>query len=484
MPDAPSLVWLQQDLRLDDQPALHAAIARKGPVIPVFIWAPEEEGTWPPGAASRWWLHQSLTSLQEQIEHKGGRLIIRRGPSLGTLRQLAKQTGAEAVFWNRRYEPAAKARDTRVESGLRGDGLYVESHNGSLLHEPGEICTKGGSPYRVFTPFSCVYFTTEPPAPPSGEPRRLPAPNSWPQSLKIVELGLKPKIDWAAGIREAWTPGTKGAHKELTRFLRRAVDDYAEGRDRPDEAGTSRMSPHLHFGEISPRRIWHAVAEHAKKSGSNRDRGAGDPYLRQLVWREFGQHLLYHFQETPDYPLRGEFEKFPWLENQRLLRAWQQGQTGYPIVDAGMRQLWVTGWMHNRIRMVVASFLIKDLLIAWQTGAKWFWDTLVDADLGNNTLGWQWVAGCGADASPYFRIFNPVSQGEKFDPQGKYVRRWVPELSSMPDRWIHAPWMAPAAVLKNAGVTLGKNYPKPLVDHAEARIRALEALQTVRKSRR
>lgn len=411
-----TIVWFRLDLRLADNPAL-AAAAKRGPVLPVYIWAPEEEGAWPPGAASRWWLHHSLKSLAADL----GGLVIRRGPSLDALRQLVKETGATAVFWNRRYEPALIARDTKVKQALIADGLKVESFNSALLFEPWEL-----KPYKVFTPFwkACLKLPVSKPL------RAAKLKVAKAKSLRLEQLKLLPKLDWAADF--PWQPGEAGARRQLRRFK---PTGYRKKRDFPAIAGTSRLSPHLHFGEISPRQVWKA---------GNVD------FRRQLVWREFAHHLLYHFPHTPEKPLRRDFEKFAWRKNSKALQTWQRGRTGYPLVDAGMRELWTTGWMHNRVRMVVASFLVKDLLIPWQEGARWFWDTLVDADLANNTLGWQWVAGCGADAAPFFRIFNPTTQAEKFDPDEKYIRRWV------------------------------KESVKPIVDHAAARQRALDAYKRLR----
>jgi deoxyribodipyrimidine photo-lyase len=413
-----SILWFRLDLRLADNPALAAAVKR-GAVVPVFVWAPEEEGAWPPGAASRWWLHHSLQSLASDL----GGLVIRRGPSLDALRQLVKETGATAVFWNRRYEPALIARDTKVKQALLADGLKIESFNSALLFEPWEL-----KPYKVFTPFyrTCLAKGIPPARTPRRAVRVVPA-----ASLQLDELKLLPKLNWATGFH--WQPGEAGARAQLRQFT---PTGYRTNRDLPAVAGTSCLSPHLHFGEISPRQVWHAVA--------NAD------YRRQLIWREFAHHLLYHFPHTAEKPLRPDFENFPWRKDAKALKAWQRGRTGYPLVDAGMRELWTTGWMHNRVRMVAASFLVKDLLIPWQQGAKWFWDTLVDADLANNTLGWQWVAGCGADAAPFFRIFNPATQAEKFDPQNTYIRRWV------------------------------KEPVPPIVDHATARNRALAALKIAR----
>ena len=445
---APSILWFRQDLRLSDNSALAAACARNAPVVPVYIWDPESEGAWPPGAASKWWLAQSLSALAADLARRGSRLLILRGSSGETLTRLASETGAAAVFWNRRYEPAAVARDRAVKHSLRAQGLTAESTCGSLLFEPWTIQNHAGQPFRVFTLFwkSCLSKTV--PAPTPGVPRRLLAPDRWPASLALDALELEPKIDWAAGFREVWQPGEAGAHRHLKRFLTEALAGYPAHRDRPDLPGTSRLSPHLHFGEIGPAQVWRAVQTAARGPSA-------ESLLRQIVWREFAYHLLYHFPQTPSQPLRPEFARFPWRKNTARFTAWTRGRTGYPLVDAGMRELWHTGWMHNRVRMVVASFLVKHLLISWQEGAAWFWDTLVDADLANDTLGWQWVAGCGADAAPYFRIFNPALQAGKFDPDGAYIRRWVPEADT-------------------------PVYPRPIVQHAEARQRALAALASMK----
>jgi deoxyribodipyrimidine photo-lyase len=476
-----SIVWFRLDLRLADNLALQAALEQGGAVIPVFIWAPEEEAPWAPGGASNWWLHQSLEALAAQLAAAGSRLVIRRGPTLATLLALAKETGAGAVFWNRRYEPAVVARDVQIKAALQAGGIQFESFRGALLHEPVEVENKSGKPFQVFTPFWKACLNLPAPTAPIPAPKNLPAPSAWPASLPLAELELLPTINWTDGMRAAWQPGRAGAEAELQRFLAGGVLDYGENRNRPDLVGTSRLSPHLHFGEITPREIWHAARGFAETRGIDSSTWRGWQFLTEIGWREFAHHLLHHFPHTPQEPLRAEFKRFPWQKNAADLRAWQQGQTGCPLVDAGMRELWATGWMHNRVRMVVASFLVKNLLIAWSPGAHWFWDTLVDADLANNTLGWQWSAGCGADAAPYFRIFNPVSQGEKFDPHGDYVRRWVPELARLPAEWIHQPWAAPAAVLAAAGVELGRTYPKPIVDLASSRAAALAAFQQLRQ---
>ncbi len=475
-----SLIWFRYDLRLADNPALLAATRSGGAVIPVFIWSPAEESQWLPGAASRWWLHKSLAKLDASLHERGSRLIIRRGPALEAIRELLEQSGATAIYWNRRYEPTVIERDRNVKAALHHDGLTAESFSGSLLFEPWTVRTQKGQPYQVFTPFWKACLAQPEPVPPEEAPAQIENPRRWPPSLKLPDLGLEPTIDWAGGLRECWHPGEAGATAQLNRFLEEALSEYPTGRDRPDWLGTSRLSPHLHFGEISARQIWHAVRE-LERSGGNREMAeAVGRYLSELGWREFAHHLLFHFPHTPEQPLRDEFFRFPWKPNRKYLRAWQRGRTGYPIVDAGMRELWNTGWMHNRVRMIVASFLVKDLLISWQEGAAWFWDTLVDADLANNTLGWQWTSGCGADAAPYFRVFNPVSQGEKFDPNGDYVRRWVPELRKLPNEWIHKPWEAPSSVLSEARIELSRAYPQPIVDHREARTRALAAFERIK----
>lgn len=480
MATSPSIVWFRQDLRLADHPALQAAVDRGQPIVPVFIRAADEEGAWRLGEASDWWLHHSLEGLSQDLATCGSRLTLRRGNSLEVLKTLVAETNAGAVFWNRRYEPAAIARDKVVKAQLRDAGLTVESFNGQLLFEPWEVSTKDGRPYQVFTAFWRACLAKTPPPTPLRVPTRLTAPDQWPDSDPLEELHLLPTRSWDQGLRKAWQPGATGGKKNLKRFLAETVEAYQTARDLPAEHGTSRLSPHLHFGEISPREIWHAVQAMPGK-GSNAPSTGAETFLKELGWREFAHHLLFHFPTTPDQPLRPEFAKFPWDENNQALRAWQRGRTGYPIVDAGMRELWTTGWMHNRVRMIVASFLVKDLRIHWRLGAQWFWDTLVDADLANNTLGWQWTAGCGADAAPYFRVFNPILQSEKFDPDGQYLRRWIPELASLPTKWLHAPWTAPRDVLQSAGIKLGQTYPLPIVDHSEARTLALRAFDQIKR---
>jgi len=482
MAGSPTILWFRQDLRLQDNPALAAAIERGGAILPVYILDESGEGGWALGGASRWWLHGSLAALDASLRERGLRLILARGESAAVLRELIAQTGADAVFWNRRYEPASIARDSAIKSELGGRGIDVRSFNASLLFEPQTIANKQGRPFQVFTPYWRHCLTLPVNSPVAVRHGPWPAPERWPASLPLAALGLRPSIPWDRGFHGAWTPGEAGARERLAGFLRGPVTDYGETRDRPSVEGVSRLSPHLHFGEIGPRQVWAAAAELGRTRGIFPANAGVAKFLAEVGWREFAHHVVYHFPQTPEQPLRSEFARFPWRADPGgpLLKAWQRGRTGYPIVDAGMRQLWATGWMHNRVRMIVASFLVKHLRLSWTHGARWFWDTLVDADLAGNTLGWQWSAGCGADAAPYFRIFAPVLQGEKFDAEGVYVRHWCPELSRVPARFLHQPWTAPETVLTAAGVQLGKSYPRPVVDHAEARAEALRAFQSLR----
>lgn len=478
-----TLVWFRNDLRVADHPALSEAVRRGGAVIPVFIWDPAGEGDWRPGAASRWWLHESLAALREDLEQLGSRLILDCGPAEDVLHELRKSTGADAVFWNRRYEPGFVAADRRLRAALTGAGMEVREFIGGLLREPWIPQKKSGGAFQVFTAFWKHCLSLSDPAAPEPSPRQLKAPERWPRTRDLEELGLQARHEWVQGLASSWQPGTQGAANRLEGFLDEAFAEYGEGRDRPDRSGTSRLSPHLHFGEITPRQIWQGVSERGKRCGWPVAQWRQSQFLTELGWREFAHHLLYHFPSTPTEPLREAFNRFRWRHNAEHLKAWQRGRTGYPLVDAGMRELWRTGWMHNRVRMVVGSFLVKDLLISWREGADWFWDTLVDADLAQNTLGWQWIAGCGADAAPFFRIFNPVTQGEKFDPNGDYVRRWCPELAGLPSKWIHRPHEAPSSVLAAAGVALGQSYPRPIISHAVARNVALEAYDRIKNQR-
>ena len=475
-----TVVWFRRDLRLSDNPALAAAVARGGPVVAAWVHAPGEEGESAPGGASRVFLHGALLALSESLSARGNRLVLRRGPTIKALIDLAREAGADAVYANRVWDPPFLARDGRAVAALQANGLEAKLFGDGVLFPPDAIRTAAGGPFRVFTPFWRRIASMPVPGDPLPAPPRIPAASPSLPSWPLSELRLLPAVRWDEGIRAAWDPGEAGAGDRLSRFLDGALASYPGDRDRPDIDGTSRLSPYLHFGCLGARKAWRAVqARHAADSAPGTVQGA-EAFLRQLAWREFAHHLLFHFPETTHAPLREEFAAFPWRDEPDSLVAWQKGRTGYPLVDAGMRQLWATGWMHNRVRMVVASFLVKHLLLPWQKGAAWFLDTLVDADLANNAFGWQWTAGCGADAAPWFRIFNPVLQGEKFDPRGDYVRRWVPELGRLPGRFIHRPWDAPSALLAEAGVTLGKEYPRPVVDHAAARARALAALSAVR----
>lgn len=475
-----ALVWFRRDLRLDDSPALRDALACSARVVPLYIHAPSQEAPWAPGAASRWWLNGSLASLDRSLRDLGSRLVIARGDSLDELRRMARATSANRVFWNRLYDPSTRERDTRIKQALRADGLRCDSSNGGLLFEPWEIRSRTGEPYRVFSAFwrACLEKLPEVAADPA--PSTMPAVPPDLDSLCVDSLGLMPRVRWYEGFAERWAPGEPAALARAAGFLDLDAAGYSERRDIPALAGTSRLSPHLHFGEISPRRLIAMAAERFRDLA----RGPAETFIREVGWREFAHHLIHHFPHTVDHPLDPRYERFPWRDGPRdvLLADWQQGRTGIPLVDAGMRELWHTGWMHNRVRMIVASFLTKNLRLPWQLGARWFWDTLVDADLANNTLGWQWAAGCGADAAPYFRVFNPVRQGERFDPDGAYVRRWCPELTGLPSRYIHEPWGAPAQTLEAAGVTLGRDYPRPIVDLGQSRKEALEAYQALKRA--
>ncbi|MBX9613869.1 MAG: DNA photolyase family protein [Burkholderiales bacterium] len=468
-----AIVWFRRDLRLDDNPALQAALEAGHVPLPVYIHAPEEEGAWTPGAASRAWLHRSLAALDQALRARGSRLTLLRGPSVVALDRLIASTGAEAVFWNRLYEPAIVARDTGVKQHLRARGLRVASFKAALLCEPWEAMTGQGEPYRVFTPFWRKAAAWLDMAPPRPAPVRLPAPPAV-AGERLDDLRLRPATGWDRRFWEVWSPGEAGALELLDAFVEGAAYGYRVQRDFPDRIGTSRLSPHLHFGEISPRRI---VARLRRESWPAGVRPDIERYFSELGWREFSHHLLHHFPHTADSNFDPRFDAFGWVEPEpSVLEAWQRGRTSVPIVDAGMRELWVTGWMHNRVRMIVASFLAKNLRIHWRHGARWFWDTLVDADLANNTQGWQWSAGTGADAAPYFRIFNPVRQAQRFDPAGRYIRRWLPELAALPDSAVHAPWEHPEPLRR-----LAPDYPQaPRVNLKASREAALAAWRAIR----
>ncbi|MCB1706197.1 MAG: deoxyribodipyrimidine photo-lyase [Halioglobus sp.] len=476
----PVIYWFRQDLRLRDLRGLNAAMATGRPVLACYILDDESPGEWQMGAASRWWLHHSLAALSRDIEKAGGQLYLGRGRATAVLAGMASSCGADLVCCSRQYEPWARQLEVDLHAALEQQGVELKRYSGSLMWEPETVSTQGGTPFKVFTPFwrRCrdLPVALDPPA------KRVRF-SRWPQLNEQTEsLGdwaLCPeKPNWAESWSALWQPGERHAHAKLERFLAEAVAEYDTGRNYPSRSVTSRLSAHLHFGEIAPARVFHAAREAGQVNPALQ--GETDKFLSELGWREFSHHLLFHFPTLPEEAFKSDFAAFPWVGGARELQAWQQGRTGYPIVDAGMRELWQTGYMHNRVRMVVASFLCKHLLVSWRAGQRWFWDTLVDADLANNACGWQWVAGSGADASPYFRIFNPTTQGEKFDKQGDYVRRWVPELASLPDRYLHQPWNAPAQVLQEAGIELATDYPLPIVDHRDAREAALAAYADVR----
>ncbi len=467
-----AIVWFRRDLRLEDNPALHAAWRAHARIVCVYLHAPYEEAPWQPGAASNWWLHHSLQALDADLRRRGACLFVARGPTAAALERLIAASGARAVYWNTLHEPALMARDAALRRVLRARAIEVHNFNANLLAEPSDLQSGQGGPYRVFTPFWRRLRANLQPRPPLPAPRRIVAP-ALPGNVALRDLGLLPSVRWDRGFAAVWQPGEAGAHAALQRFRDRALGDYRVDRDRPDRDGTSALSPHLHFGEIGPRQIvWRLLSD---VRDDVHERNTVEAYLRELGWREFSHHLLHHFPHLPERNLDRRFDGFAWANEDALaLRRWQLGETGIPIVDAGMRQLWASGWMHNRVRMLVASFLTKNLRQHWRHGARWFWDTLVDADLANNSQGWQWTAGCGVDAAPYFRIFNPVTQGERFDPAGAYVRRWVPELAKVPAAAIHRPWeFAGAHRLA---------YPAPMVDLRATRVAALAAYRHLPRS--
>ncbi|MEM0952808.1 MAG: deoxyribodipyrimidine photo-lyase [Pseudomonadota bacterium] len=476
---SPIIYWFRQDLRLSDLPGLQAAAATGQPILPVYVLDDNSAGNWAAGGASRWWLHHSLTALSTDISAANGQLLVCAGDTQSILAELATVTDAAGVYCSRGYEPWAATLERQLHETFEAQDIEFRRFGGNLLFEPEQIANQSGLPFKVFTPFwkACL----RQPEPRQPRPKidkgfygdSVPAlKTAQAQSLDALNL-LPVNPDWAEGWESLWQPGETGAAVRLERFLETAVNQYDEGRDQPALAVTSQLSPHIHHGEVSPRQIWHA----AQSSGK-----AVKKFLSELGWREFSYHLLHHFPDIPESAFKPQFNAFPWLGKPEHLRAWQKGQTGYPLVDAGMRELWQTGFMHNRVRMVVASFLTKHLLLPWQAGEAWFWDCLVDADLASNSCSWQWVAGSGADAAPYFRIFNPTAQGEKFDKAGEYIRRWVPELSALPDKYLHEPAAAPDQVLSEAGLVLGQDYPRPLVDHKQARQAALDAYEAIRQT--
>ncbi|WP_084396478.1 cryptochrome/photolyase family protein [Henriciella aquimarina] len=467
---------MRNDLRLDDNRVISAAAERGSRVICIYILE-EDESLRQRGGASQWWLDKSLKSLRSDISELGGKLVCRRGRANEIIPALVEETGATAVYWGRRYGKTEREIDSAIKAALKDDGIDAQSFNTSLLTEPWQIETKTGGHYKVFTPYwRAVRAMYEPPAP-------CPLPDSLGgmgvEGERIEDWDLHPtQPDWSKGFDEMWTPGEAGAKARLSAFLDDGLRDYEEQRNRPDQDGTSGLSPHLHFGELGPAQIWRAVK--SKLDHGFKQETSAWSFLSEVVWREFSYVLLYYNPEMGWENYNPAFNEMPWKADAAALKAWQAGQTGYPIVDAGMRQLWACGWMHNRVRMIVASFLTKHLMVHWRDGEDWFWDTLVDADPASNAMGWQWTAGSGADAAPYFRIFNPITQGEKFDKTGDYVRTWCPELKELPDKCLHSPWTADAKTLKCAGITLGETYPEPIIDHSTGRQRAQDAWETLK----
>ena len=467
--------WFRQDLRLSDNPALDSA-AQYETLIPIYILDEVNSGEFKMGAASKWWLHQSLTKLNESLD---GKLLVYQGNPHEILNKLIEEQEVSYVTWNRCYEPWRIDRDKEIKRNFEDKNVAVESFSASLLWEPWTISKDDGTPYRVFTPFykkGCL--NSEDPRLPAG---KVDLSNLYSEDLSsdsITDLNLLPTIKWYKSFEEEWNPGEIGAEQNLNSFLDSGLLNYKEGRNFPSQEFVSRLSPHLHFGEISPNEVWYRAKTKEGISGIEKSLAH---FHSELGWREFSYYLLYHFPDLPNKNFQEKFDIFPWQENEEFLALWQKGNTGYPIVDAGMRELWQTGYMHNRLRMIVGSFLVKNLLIDWRFGERWFWDCLVDADLASNSASWQWVAGSGADAAPYFRIFNPITQGLKFDPEGEYTKKYVPELRDLPNKYLFSPWEAPENILADAGIELGKNYPKPMVDLKLSRETALEAFATTKK---
>jgi len=470
MSDKINICWFRQDLRLADNPAL-AEAARTGKVVPIFILDDEHGGDWRPGGAARLWLHHSLKSLARSLDQK---LRVYSGKAEDILARLCESQRVDGVYWNRCYEPWQIERDKLIKQQLSKNGITATSFNGSLLWEPWEILKKDRTPYKIFTPYynRAVEHESNAPVVSFSIPENLHLADFEAGGVTVDDLALRPDLDWCVRLEHQWRIGESGAHLVLDEFIRGALHRYKSKRDFPAIDATSRLSPYLHFGEISPQAVWQRLTE----AGADENTAA---FKRQLVWREFSYSLLYHNPQLPERNLKRKFDRFPWVKSQRRLALWQQGRTGYPLVDAGMRELWQTGFMHNRVRLIVGSFLVKNLLIHWRRGADWFWDTLLEADLANNSANWQWVAGCGTDAAPYFRIFNPVSQGLKYDPDGSYTRRFIPELKKLPTKYLFCPWEAPAEILKNAEIEPGVTYPRPIVDLKLSRQRALEAFKSL-----
>ena len=475
----PVIYWFRRDLRLRDNPALHWASHQQRPVLCIFI-LDDLSSEWHLGGASRWWLHHSLNALNDELKTAGNRLQFFAGETEETLDSIVNTTKAYAVAWNRRYEPVNIELDKKIKARYKEKGIEVFSAPGNLNHEPWQVRREGKHPYRVFTAYWRASLKHQSLPLTATVTKLNSSGKKFKSELKLEQLELLPAIPWDKDFPNHWTPGEKGADKNLKSLLKGQITEYDVARDIPSVDGTSQLSPHLAFGEISPRQINASVAKKLKNGSLAKDDNV-ETFLKEIGWREFAYHLLYHFPKTPEKPLDVRFAKFPWKKiKPAALQRWQQGNTGIPLVDAGMRQLWQTGWMHNRVRMVVGSLLIKNMGYHWREGANWFWDTLVDADLASNTMGWQWVSGCGADAAPYFRVFNPVRQGERFDPQGEYVRHWVPEIAALPNKHIHSPWTASTTELEQAAIILGQTYPKPIVDLKTSRVEALDRFAKIK----
>lgn len=476
---APIIYNFRNDLRLSDNRGLSAAIATGQPLVACYILDESNYADRQLGSASKWWLHHSLKNLSKDLSALGIKLILRRGDWHNELIKLCDETKAATVYWPRAYEPNAIINEQQLHASLSEKGITHKRYSGFLLFEPESVRTLSDLPFKVFTPFWKACLKKNIALETLAKPTEINAFKGRIQSDKLTDWSLLPvKPNWAKGFEEYWTPGEAGAWQKLDSFTE-ICSNYPNDRDIPSVLGTSKLSPHLHFGEISPTQVWQHLE--LQCSSDEQQTTGKQSYVRELGWREFSYHLLAHWPHMIDQPFKENFKQFKWKKNAKAIKAWQQGNTGIPLVDAGMRELWHTGWMHNRVRMVVGSLLVKNCLIHWQQGENWFWDTLVDADIANNVASWQWVAGSGADAAPYFRIFNPVTQSQKFDNEGHYIRRWVPELTALPNKHIHAPWEAPESILEEAGITLNKDYPRPIVDLKLSRQQALDAYAHIKK---